>query len=321
MTANDHTVPQMYLRRFAEQRRNRGHFTIARNAEDPSVCFPTNVRNVAAVKGFYWGTAPDGTLHHEAERGLCRIEAGAAGVFSMILDDAEYALPRRWPLRPADRRRMSWWIAAQLLRTTRQRKRLDHLKAASGGGTLDAPPNIRSAADNDDHLRFIEEYLGPLAFLVDQRPWGVGVSAACLMSGDVPVVVLNGQDSDDQMLSAAHLSILVPLDPHRFLFLPDLVMQQEDRNKRVDHRLKLDGGIGLIFSVAIHDAADIHLFQHPAHNPMRHLKLTGPRLPTPWVAGGDHPSPSYAVAYDVMAPDLTVDRRFVREHDDDRSHT
>ncbi|MFE2864867.1 hypothetical protein [Embleya sp. NPDC059259] len=66
----------------------------------------------------------------------------------------------------------------------------------------------------------------------------------------VPVVVLNGQDSDDQLLSAAYLSILFPLDPHRFLFLPHLVMQDDDRNKRVDHRLKVDGGLALMFSMA-----------------------------------------------------------------------
>jgi hypothetical protein len=143
MTTNDHTVPQMYLKWFAE-RRGRKHQIVARRVDDLENPFSTTVKNVTAVHGFYWGTTLDGVPHHEAEKLLCQIESDASPVFAEILDDPMYALPYRWPLGDDERLRMSWWIAAQLLRTTRQRKRLAYLADKTNLPSLEQEANIEA---------------------------------------------------------------------------------------------------------------------------------------------------------------------------------
>ncbi|MFI6581823.1 DUF4238 domain-containing protein [Embleya sp. NPDC050493] len=317
MTTNDHTVPQMYLRRFAEQRRNRGHFTVARPVEDPTKSFESNVRNVGAVKGFHWAVDDRGREHHDAEKLFTRIETAATPVFSTLLDDADHALPHR-PLSRSDRRRLSWWIAAQLLRTTRQRKRFAHLAAAADGAALPASAGVRSFAANNPHLQFVGELLEPVARMVHDRPWGFGFSDVCLLTGDVPAVILNGHDHRDQIASAAHWDILLPLDPHRFLFLPGPGML-DDPAKRLDHRLHLPGCMSLFLSDAIFEAADRQIFRHPHHDPLRHKQLElAARLPTPWTDGRDREGPGYVLEYPVMPRGFTIERRWTREHPPDR---
>lgn len=310
---NDHTVPQAYLRRFAAGRSGKGHFIIARSVEDPSVAFETNVRNMAAVKGFYWSANPDGTpAEHGMEVVLGRIESGAAAAFSAVLDDHDYALPGRWPLPQQLRERIAWWIAAQILRTTRQRDRLEHHLVNIPG--LDIPKPIAKAASANAHIAFIAGQLARLATVVYDRPWGVGFSDACLVTSDVPVVLLHEHDSDDQVFAAAISDIVVPLDPHRFLYLPGLTALR-DRRKRIDHRIKLDGGLGLFVSEILRDAADRFILHHPAHEPPwleRPLDIR-PRLPRPW-RGEDHSTPEYYVSYAVLSDDVTVERRWLSDH-------
>jgi len=84
------------------------------------------------VNGFYWGTDPEGVPQHTMEELMASVEKAAAS-FSAVLDTG-WALPERWPPTIDTRVRLSWWIAAQLLCTTRQRHRLDHLaKEATEG--------------------------------------------------------------------------------------------------------------------------------------------------------------------------------------------
>jgi hypothetical protein len=84
MTTNDHTVPQMYLKWFAE-RRGRKHHIVAQRVDDLGNPFTTTVNNVTAVNGFYWGTTPDGVPHHEAEKLLCQIEGDASQVRARLV--------------------------------------------------------------------------------------------------------------------------------------------------------------------------------------------------------------------------------------------
>ena len=309
MSTNDHTVPQMYLKWFAE-RRGRKHHIVARRVNDLSNPLPTTIKNVTAVNGFYWGTTPDGVPHHEAEKLLCQIESDAAPVFTQILDDSMYALPARWPLGDDERIRMSWWVAAQLLRTTRQRKRLAYLAEREG---LAAPAGVRSVTDNNSHLEFMARQLGAVAFLLYSRPWGLGFSDACLLTSDVPVVILNGHDDEDQLLSVSFWDVLLPLDSHRLLLLPG-VNAQDDPRKGRDHRFKLDGGIGIFVNHVLYDAADMHVLHHPRHDPMRSIDPgKGGRLPTPWT-GEAGTSPEYVLTYDVLHPEFTVERRWLTEH-------
>ncbi|MFI7690606.1 DUF4238 domain-containing protein [Nonomuraea sp. NPDC049655] len=319
MSTNDHTVPQMYLKRFAETRRGRGNFLAAIPLSDLSKAFVTNIKNIAAVNGFYWGETPEGVAHHDMEKLLWKIENESTKTFSMMLDDCSFALPRRWPLGEKDRASLAWWIAAQILRTKRQRKRLAHIEPA---GEVPTPKSITSFAANNTHLRFMAEQLAALASIIYYRPWGLGFSDACLLTSDVPVVILNGQDAENQLLAAAYWDIILPLDSHRLLILPHQATQADQR-KRFDHLLKLDGAVGLFVTQVIYDAADTHVFHHPDHNPLEFITPKGPRLPTPWAdgcapdekyAGLNPQGPEYVLDYEVLRPGSTVDRRWVSEH-------
>lgn len=305
--SNDHTVPQMYLRRFGWQRKpgSREWFISTRNIDSLDQPFGSNIRKVAAVTDFYG---------ERAEKLLCNLEKQAVPAFDTMLEDPRGALPGpgRWPLPANERAALAWWIAAQIVRTVRQRKRLQHL-AGDGTGQLALPQSIRSSAGRDEQLRFMGEQLARLSWVILDRPWGLGFSDLCLWTGDVPVVVLNAQDAQNQLLATAYCDVILPLDPHRFLLLPGHRARKEDPRKRVDHRFKMEGGTGQIISQMIFDAADSQVFCHRDHDPTPHLRLTGPRLPTPWT-GDSHGGPTWIVEYATMNPGWTVERRWLSEH-------
>jgi Protein of unknown function (DUF4238) len=307
---NDHTVPQMYLRRFAERRGSR-YFISARPTDNITRAVRTNVRNVSAVNGFYWGTTPEDVPHHEAEALLQQIESGAAPVLSAILDDPQYALPQQWPLERPAREVLSWFIAAQLLRTTRQRKRLAHL---ADQNALTPHLSLRSTVEANRHLAYMAQLIGALAFVINERPWGLAFSDACLPTSDVPAVVLNGHDADDQLMSIAVWDVLLPLDPHRMLFLPNIQDRTDDPRKRNDHRFKLDGGLGLAFTTIIQDAADAFVFHHPMHDPFAVHRSASPGLPRPWSGDQRTDQPEYYVSYSVLNPALTIEREWLSKH-------
>jgi hypothetical protein len=314
MPTNDHTVPQKYLRRFAELRSGKGYYTTAAApVGDLTKGFKPSLNKVGAVKGFYWATNPDGTDHHEMESILQRIEDAAIPAFRDMLDDKEGALPKQWPM-PLDRRIcMAWWIAAQILRTTRQRSRLESLAAAD---PLDAPSEVGRFTKNHAHITYISQQLAGLARIIFEKSWCIGFSDACLLTSDVPVVILNSHDHPDQAFAAWYDEVYLPLDPHRFLLMPGRHMQEQDPLKRVDHREKLDGGLGIFFNDVIWAAADRQVFYHPDHNPIPALadrSRQGPRLPAPGTAD-ENSAPQYAISYGVLPPDMTVERRWLTEH-------
>ncbi|QJY45528.1 DUF4238 domain-containing protein [Pseudonocardia broussonetiae] len=109
----------MYLRRFGRQPTSgrRKPTILARDVERLDHPFPTSIRNVAAVTDFYG---------ERVEKLLCQIEGDAVPAFDAMLDDPDGALPGpdRWPLGNVHREAMAWWIAAQIVRTVRQRRRL-----------------------------------------------------------------------------------------------------------------------------------------------------------------------------------------------------
>ncbi|MFD5753697.1 hypothetical protein ACFWIZ_00090 [Streptomyces sp. NPDC127044] len=67
----DHTVPQMYLRHFAQHRARRQYELRARRIDKLDLPFPVMTASIGAEVGFYWGTTLDrespprvrGTLH------------------------------------------------------------------------------------------------------------------------------------------------------------------------------------------------------------------------------------------------------------------
>jgi hypothetical protein len=292
----------MYLRRFAEQRR-RDWFIRARRVGDIEGHFTSNIRNVAAVTDFYG---------ERVEKFLCSIESRAKPVFDALLDDPAGALPAYWPVDDADRRDIAWWIAAQIVRTTRQRHRLVHMNRAIRT-RLEMPDALRSLAGRDEHLKFISEHLAKLAFIVFNRPWGLGYSDFCLLTSDSPVVVVNGHDERDQLFATAYWDVLLPLDPHRFLILPGLPTRRREAAKRRDHLAKLDGGLGMALSAIMYEAADQYVFCHPGHDPFPRLRLEGPRLPAPWRDAEPASGPEWLLNYGVIPLGNTIERRWMTE--------
>ncbi len=307
-STRDHVVPQMYLERFAEQKGARYFSSVVpvAHTDEP---FRSNIRRVGAVTGFYWWQRDSDDPSHLMERVLNQIEGDAVPAFKFILDDPDYALPERWPMDDNLRQALAWWMSAQLLRTARQRKRLAFLADAE---QLDGDP-VGARAGADRHLGFMARLLGGMAFLLHSRPWGLGFSDACLLTSDVPLVILNGHDETDQALSLAFWDVLLPLDPHRLLYLPGLAEPSPDPRKSVDHRIKLDGGLGIFANQIMFDAADVHLFQHPKHPAMRGVHPGG-RLPTPWDGYEPRRGPAYVVEYAALDPEMTVDRRWLTDH-------
>ncbi len=302
----DHTVPQMYLRRFATQRKN-DWYTLVSDADADADAIRVNIKNVAVQSHFYTFTDEVGQQNRDLEALLGRIEALVTPVLTRILDDPNYALLAEWPLRTNLRERMAWFLAAQLVRTSRQRKRLEVLL---DGPKLAVPTPIEGARrSSNEHVQFMLQVLGSLAHTFSVRPWALAHSGACLPTSDCPVMVLNGQDDENQLLAASFWDIAFPLDPHRLLYMPSRTMVEADPRKRTDHRVKLDG-LGMAFVQAIFDTADRHVYSHPDHPGIRHPQHAG-RLPAP-----GQPSNGWGmvISYSPLRPDETIEARWAREH-------
>ncbi|MHA6668111.1 DUF4238 domain-containing protein [Homoserinimonas sp. A447] len=308
-TTNDHTVPQMYLRRFAVPRGD-GHQIGTAKADDFAQAFKPNVRNIGAEQGFYWGTSADGTPHHDMEKFLTEIEGLGATAFRQVLDNGKLprddAFPRHWPPRPATRFDISWWLAAQLLRTSRQRLRL---RALEGGEGLETPSGLSAS---NLHLDFIAKMVAPVAKVLFERPWGIGFSDACLLTSDTPVLVLNGQDDSNQLDAIEYWDVFVPLDPHRCLFLPGKGLLRR-LGISGDHKLKLHQGLGRALNQAVADTAVRHIFFHPDHD-LRDQLDPSSRLPLPG-NGADPAAPLYLVgSYELLPQDAGVERKWLTAH-------
>lgn len=272
------------------------------SSRDLAKTFKASVRDVAVESGFYWGTDADGVPHHHMEEFLSALEGNATTAFRWVLDRGkgpdDDALPG-WPPRVDVRLSLSWWIAAQILRTVRQRTRL---VMDAGRAGIELPDEVAKA---NRHLRYIAELIEPLAATLFSRPWGVGFSDYCLLSGDVPALVLNGQDHADQQAAVAYWDVYLPLDPHRCLYLPGTASAVADRYLQRDHRLKLHPGHAMGLNSAILDASVRHVFFHPEHDP---TSQTEPALDL------ESNLPRFLMTYDVLAPGMGVQRRWLETH-------
>jgi hypothetical protein len=196
----------------------------------------------------------------------------------------------------ADRARLALWVAAQILRTTRQRRRLEHI--AADHEVMELPRPIKEL-QSDRHLAFIVSQLEGLAAVLYHRPWCLAFTVVCQWTSDAPVLILNGQDHDNVQLSAAFWDVVLPVDPHRVLIMPGASTGTGDHSPRGhgDHLAKIDGGLGLILPQAIYDAADAWVFNHPDHDPHAVFRVeTSGRVPTPWTGDPDGPGPGPAPA-------------------------
>ncbi|MGY2012111.1 DUF4238 domain-containing protein [Nocardia gipuzkoensis] len=297
----DHTVPRMYLKRWAVLRRQAHHLRAA-PVTDLDRAFSTVTTSIAAEGDFYRGTTPEGVGNHDMEKFLTKVENEATPAFRKLLDcgklPQDNAFPDRWPPQDDHRLAIAWWLASQILRTDHQRRRLWRQLGASS--------DAAGAPSVNDHLAYIAEMVSPLAAALYRRPWGFGWSDSCLLTSDTPAILLNGQDADAQLLAASFWDVYLPLDPHRFLFLPGASHTGNPRLRR-DHLLKLDGGQGIALNHIVLDAAVRHVFWHEDHDPTR----------TPALRRAPHPAeamPRYLLSYDALAPGFGVQRRWLNEH-------
>lgn len=305
---NDHTVPQMYLRRFAVPSA-KGHLLSVALVSDLDRSFNQVTENVGADKGFYWGTTPDGVPFHDMEDFLTSIEGDAAEGFREILDSEagphSSALPRQWPPSLKTRAELSWWLAVQVLRTTRQRERITAAGAIEGK----VPPIGIGRAN--PHLEYIVKWAAPIARAIFNRPWGVGFSDTCLLTSDVPVLVLNGQDHDNQFLAIDFWDLYLPVGPHRALYLPGRA--HRDRNQiHDDHWFKLHAGHGIGLNESMVEVATKHIFFHPDHDP-REFVTQRAKHPRPGEVISGAP-PRLIVDYERIAHGFGIERRWLTEH-------
>ncbi|MGV9568017.1 hypothetical protein, partial [Streptomyces sp. NPDC003480] len=61
------------------------------------------------------------TYQHQYRPDQALLEGKAETVLKSILNDPDWALTLNWPLNPGEKLSLAWWMAAQILRTTRQR--------------------------------------------------------------------------------------------------------------------------------------------------------------------------------------------------------
>lgn len=301
----------MYLRRFAVQTKKADRIAV-RHVDDYSTRFVANIDKIAKVQGFYWSVDETGEPSHGVEDLLMVIEEQAARAFRVVLDDdPDYALTAAWPPSPADRLAIAWWLSAQIVRTTRQRARVEHLARAKGVPPMAAPPEVAKFAQNHAHLEFMLNQMSKLAAVIYARPWGLGFADHCLLTSDVPVVVTNDHDADDQLLVVSVWDVICPLDPHRLLFLPGVGNTDSPGTDR-DHRSKFTGMLGAAINQLVFDAADRHVFHHPDHPPPVPPN-SDHRLPRPW--DGDHREPAqFLMSYAALRNNQTIERRWLTEH-------
>ncbi|MGO4104707.1 DUF4238 domain-containing protein [Leifsonia sp. YAF41] len=305
---NDHTVPQMYLRRFAVGT-GTGHRLSVSLVSDLRHSFMQVTENVGASKGFYWGTTPDGIPFHDMEDFLSLIEGDAAEGFREVLDSESgphsSALPLQWPPSQKTRAALSWWLAVQVLRTTRQRERITAADTAEGR----VPPTGISRANS--HLQYIVKWAEPIARGIYNRPWGIGFSVACLLTSDVPVLVLNGQDHDNQSLAIDFWDLYLPVGPHRALYLPGRAHRNRNQIHR-DHWFQLHAGHGMGLNESMVEVATKHVFFHPDHDP-REFVTQRTKHPRPGEAFPAAP-PRLILNYEPFEYGLGIERRWLTEH-------
>lgn len=305
---NDHMVPRMYLRRFANERSG-GPQVSAASIEAPEKDFIVSTRNVGAEKSFYWGSGPDGVPTHNMEAFLTGIEGEAATAFRRILDNGktptENAFPDRWPPTAETRVAIAWWVAAQLIRTAPQRERLWRLH---GDSPLEPPRSLRRA---DLHHAYIVQAVAPLAALIFGRPWGFGFTSLCLLTSDTPVQVLNARKDDDPLATAGYWDIYVPLDPHRFLYLPGQ-MHASQRHLMRDHRINLPGGLAIPLNVEVIETAHRHIIWHPQHDPRSRINLADAQAMRR--SRQAHEGTGTVLHYTALDDDFGIERRWLDTH-------
>ena len=306
----------MYLRRFAEPRvrKDKKYQLTVVPAERPDEPFPAEVGDVAVEGNFHWYTDGDGTRHHEVERLMTRVEGGAAGAFSSMLDGPS-AFPTRWPL-PAEKRKwLAWWMSAQFLRTVQKRTWLaGRANPPSAAADAVADHKLAEQARANDHLEYLVTHLSTLAAFIYARPWCLGITGACMPTGDSPMVSFDVNQRENMYEQVAVFDLALPLDSHRFLLMPSDQLRREDPRKRIDHLVNDAGVLGPVIGGLIYDWSHRHLFHHPAHYPFAFPAGMDARMPEHRDSATGGGAQAFLGGYDVLPPGSQVDRTWLSRH-------
>lgn len=306
----------MYLRRFAEPRfgKVKKYLLTAVPAEHPDQSFTAEVGNVAVEGNFHWYTDGDGSRHHEVERLMTRIEGGATGAFASMLDGPS-AFPTRWPLRPGLRKWLALWMSAQFLRTVQKRGWLaDRADPPVAAVDAVADRKLADASRVNAHLDYLNTHLGSLAAFLYARPWCLGITGACLRTGDSPMVSFDVNHRDRIYEQIAVFDLALPLDSHRFLLLPCDRLRRDDPRKRMDHLTNDPGVLGPAIGGLVYDWSHRHVFHHPAHYPFAFPAGLDARMPERRDSAAGGGPQAFLGGYDVLPPGSQVDRRWLTNH-------
>jgi hypothetical protein len=194
---NQHYVPQMLLRGFAYRRKKEWYvYAFDKQVER---AFPTNIRNIAAERGFYEFMLKGQSFRYEQT--LSSLEYNTSSAFSKLLDSGRVST-----LSEEDRSWVSVFLAAQHVRTKNFRqslldmdRRLCELITSSGGN----PHKVKGYRPfrNEDELkyfvlRFLMENLSNFASHMMSKQWVLMETTPSrpFWIGDNPVAMHNFQN-------------------------------------------------------------------------------------------------------------------------------
>jgi hypothetical protein len=270
----NHTVNKSYLRRFAD---DRGLLT--RVALPGHERIPISVTDATVIRNFYVVTLPDGTETDEAEDLFGKVEAAAVTVIRSLVDD------RLWPVPDTARTDIARWAALQYLRVpwVRQLGR----EIAEGFSNAGIPVRtgsgervtVKMPADAIDeltgprlHLDLIERQLAAVTEMLCQRNWIFSFyQRRTLATSDAPVVLhpAAGQPPGTGVGIANAGQVDIPLDRRVALSMGDA--------STGDLRVHGVTKTAIFLNGATARNARRYLFHHPGDDPLRGIRLPGPR--------------------------------------------
>jgi len=308
-----HTVPQFYLRGFADEQQ------IATVRLPGEVRFVQSVRKAASETNFY---AVEGHVDGPDvfEKLLSALEGEAAGVFEIIQGG-------RWPLEPEQRTTLAHFIALQAVRGPDHRRNMEHvvsqmtrLEIGAGGRAAvkdwmarnrglditdeqagavweeatrpDGPPIRLSPIA---HVRQMADLVDELLPYIASRPWTlVRFDKRSLITSDAPVGLVPHPDSErwEGVGFMTAWGITYPLTRKLGLLMSDpmvfadIVPVEQVRAGQLDHAELGTTAMERFFNNLTVDAASEWLYHHPEDERFVPADLPQPNPVTMRMMGG-----------------------------------
>ncbi|WP_030276367.1 DUF4238 domain-containing protein [Streptomyces sp. NRRL B-24484] len=289
-----HTVPQLYLRRFADEAEQFIRVPVGGGERRP-----IGVVHATVQKDFYSFRNAAGDLDDSMEDFFGEIEAEAAKVLRLVVEQDQ------WPLPAGARVTLAHWIAAQLVRGPAARavmaETLDfltkiqigiggrpelrrHLERDAGGPVADEEVEEMWKEMTDfssysidlpaiDHLSSIPERIRTLAPLLLGRSWVlVRFERRALLTSDHPVALAAGPNATEHTaVGVANAgAIILPLDRRAAIIMYD---------PAPDFRLPGTTRLARFINQHVAWSARAAVFHHPDDNPLDGIQLLPQRGP------------------------------------------